>query len=192
MLMNISRWFLALILLGLASSHAKADNIDPKFQLQGGCCSIPLTTLNDPHFMFTFTQTGGITVATAEFVNETPFTIGRVNLDITDTVPLLFSADNSVDPYFTSASPTTPTLLSPGGHLLMSFFGTNGDFPGIPNMPCDCETGLSNHFIFSMTVADVPLHGSYSFKGTLFAIPEPSTILLLLTGGVLVLFFKRS
>jgi hypothetical protein len=192
MLMNISRWFLVVILLGLASSRATADSVDPKFQLQGGCCSTALHTLDDPNFTFTFTQTGGITIATAEFVNETPFTIGRVDLDITDTVPLLFSADNSVDPYFTNASPTTPTLLSPGGHLLMSFFGTNGDFPGIPNMPCDCEEGLSNHFIFSMTVADVPLNGSYSFKGTLFAIPEPSAILLLLTGGVLVLFFKRS
>jgi len=190
--MNISRWLLALILLGLASSGAVADSIDPQFKLEGGCCSIPLTTLDDPHFMFTFTQNDATTLATAEFVNETPFTIGRVDLDITDTVPLLFSADNSVDPYFTNASPTTPTLLMPGDHLLMSFFGTNGDFPGIPNMPCDCESGLSNHFIFSMSVGDVPLNGSYTFKGKLFAVPEPSTILLILPLGVLVLFFKRS
>jgi hypothetical protein len=197
--MIFSRWFLSLILLGLSSSIAMADSVDPVAKLGGGCCSTELHSLNDPLFVGSFTQTGGVTTVFFDFVNVTGFTIGAVNLDVTDNTPLTFSIDNTGDPYFNSFSPTSPTTLAPGDHLTLSWFGLDGTHLGIPprtSVSCDgevCTTvPLLAHFQFTFAVADVPLGGSFDFTGTLFAVPEPPALLLVLTGGVLLLFLKRS
>jgi len=80
-------------------------------KLGGGCCSVVLTSLTDPNFKGTFTQTGGVTTVFFDFINNTGFTIGAVNLDVTDNQTLTFAIDNMGDPYFTSFSPTTATPL---------------------------------------------------------------------------------
>jgi len=197
--MKISRWFFSLILLGLSSSIAMADSVDPVAKLGGGCCSIELHSLNDPNFTGSFTQSGGVTTVFFDFVNVTGFTVGAVSLDVTDNTPLTFSIDNTDDPYFNSFSPTSPTLLSPGDHLTLSWFGLDDTHLGIPprtSISCDGDVCFSepplSHFQFTFLVADVPLNGSFAFTGTLFAVPEPPALLLVLTGGVLLLFFKRS
>lgn len=196
--MKISRWLFSLVLLGLSSSLAMADSVDPVAKLGGGNLSIVLTSLNDPLFTGSFTQQGGQTIVSFDFINNTTFTIGQVNLDVTDNTPLTFSIDNTGDPYFTSFSPTSPTLLSPGDHLTLSWFGLDGTHLGIPPATsvscidgCFSSPPLSD-FLFTFTVGDVPTGGSFAFTGTLFAVPEPPALLLVLTGGVLLLFLKRS
>jgi hypothetical protein len=196
--MNFSRWFLSLILLGLSSSIAMADSVDPVAKLGGGGGSVVLTSLNDPNFTGTFTQTGLVTVVFFDFINNTGFTIGAVNLDVTDNQPLTFSIDNAGDPYFNNFSPTIPTLLSPPNHLTLSWFGTDATHLGIPPATLvSCSDGCFSipplsDFQFTFTVADVPTGGSFAFTGTLVPIPEPPALLLVLTGAVLLLFFKRS
>jgi hypothetical protein len=197
--MNFSRWFVSLILLGLSSSIAMADSVDPVAKLGGGCCSIVLTSLDDPNFKGTFTQTGGVTTVFFDFINNTGFTIGAVNLDVTDNQTLTFSIDNTGDPYFTSFSPTTATPLSPPDHLTLSWFGTDATHTGIPPATSvSCIDGCFSipplsDFQFTFLVGDVPTGGRFDFTGTLVAaVPEPPAFLLVLTGGVLLLFFKRS
>lgn len=196
--MNSSRWFLSLILLGFSSSLAMADSVDPVAKLGGGGGSIVLTQLNDPNFTGSFTQTGGVTTVLFDFINDTGFTVGAVNLDVTDNTLLTFSIDNTGDPYFNSFSPTSPTTLSPPDHLTLSWFGMDATHLGIPPATsvsciegCFSSPPLSD-FLFTFTVADVPLNGSFAFTGTLSAVPEPPALLLVLTGGVLLLFLKRS
>jgi hypothetical protein len=195
------RCLLILSILGLSSSVALANNIDPQAKLGGGGTLLVLLTGNDPHFTGTFTQTGGILFADFEFINGTGFTAGAMNLLTTDTVPLFFSTDNTGDPFFNTSSPTTPTLLSPGGSLTLSFFGTDATHPGIVSSTCttpnvsSCTTFLlGSDFVIEFSVGDVPLNGSFTFQGTLVPIstPEPPAILLVLAGGVLFPFFKRS
>jgi len=197
--MNFSRCFLSLILLGFSSSLAMADSVDPVAKLGGGGGSIVLTSLNDPNFTGSFTQTGGVITVFFDFVNETGFTVGEVDLDVTDNQLLIFSIDNTGDPYFTSFSPTIPTPLSPGDHLTLSWFGLDDTHLGIPprtSVSCDGDVCFSvpplSDFRFTFTVADVPTGGSFDFTGTLFAVPEPPALLLVLTGGVLLFFLKRS
>src|SRR5882762_6284258 len=52
--MNFSKWFLSLVLLGLSSSLAMADSVDPKFVPIGGGGSIILNSPNDPAFTFSY------------------------------------------------------------------------------------------------------------------------------------------
>jgi hypothetical protein len=216
MRVNISRWFLALIFLGLSSSIAMADGVDPKMGLQGGTGSTGLFSPNDPNFNFTV-QGGDFTSVgqskTFDFINATGQLAVGVNLVVTllqGTPPLIFTCVPFSE-YFTNCSPTTPTTLSDGGNLLIRFFTPNtgdGGFGGIPfatdlASPEQCD-GIQNCSTttagadFGVVVTDVGgdlVHlgtgQGFEVQGSL-VVPEPSTILLVLAGGILFLFFKRS
>jgi hypothetical protein len=202
MLMKISRWFFSLILLGLSSSVALADGADPKWSMGGDGGSKIILTANDSTFAGTFTQPLiKQTFTSFDFRNATGFTAGAVNLDVTDNTTLLFSIDPTiVNPYFSMFSPTGPTTLSPPDHLTLSWFGTDALHPGIVSANCTTHDFSScippipafSDFFFEVDVRDMNPGDSFSFTGILFPIPEPSTILLVLAGGVLFPFFKRS
>ena len=150
-------------LVGLASSVAKADGIDPRFVPIGGSGSIILTSPTDPAFQISFTKNG--TVGTVdcgsfggpagdlcidpsmtEFVNLTHQTWTSITLEITQQSAGLFFAalDNSVDPYF--ANSASGTLSN--GDAFVTFFGIDANHPGIlsadscPDGPHTC-TGPS-------------------------------------------------
>lgn len=201
--MKILRCCAIVILLGLSSTAALADSVppDPTAKLGGGGGSAIVLTPSDTTFSGTFTQPtgGGVTLAFFDFRNATGFTAGAVNLDVTDTVPLSFSTDNTGDPYFNTSSPTTPTPLLPGGDLTLSWFGTDATHTGIPSATCSSHSFSSctsvpsgSDFEFIFTVGDVLPGGSFSFQGTLVPMPEPPAVLLVLVGAVLFPFFKRS
>ena len=214
--MKTARWFLALALLGLSSSIAMADSADPRMGLLGGCCSTGQISPNDPNFQFTvdagdFTSIGE-TIAFS-FINATGQLATAVDLTLTlldSTPPLTFTCDPS-NQYFTNCSPQAPgSTLSDGGTLLVRFFSPNngeGGFGGIPfatdlSSPEQCD-GINNCSTetpgadFAVAVTDVGgdlvnLVGTQGFhaRGVL-EVPEPPTVLLGLTGGVLFLFFRR-
>lgn len=200
--MKSLRCYLILILLGLSSSAALADGIrDPGFLLGGGHTTIVLHTLNDANFAGTFTQSSpGVAVVNFDFINDTGFTIGAINLDVTDRQTLSFHIDNTPpNPYFRFFSPTGATTLSPTDPpLRLSWFGTDATHPGIPSatsFSCDTEcfsTPPLADFGFTVTVTDMAPGDRFDFTGSLVAIPEPPAILLVLAGGMLLILFKRS
>jgi hypothetical protein len=208
MLMKISRWLLTLILLSVASSIAMADSTDPKMGLQGGCCSTGLFSLNDPNFSFTVLASDFTTIGQTElfdFINATGQTATEVDLLanlIQGTPALTFICDPSSE-YFTQCSVTPEG----GGQTLIRFFDPNtgeGGFGGIPTAPdiecdgvhsCSTETPGAD---FAVYVQDVngdlvnlnQTTDGFTVQGTLL-VPEPSTVLLVLGAGVLLLLFKR-
>jgi hypothetical protein len=206
---KILRCCLILILLGLSSSAALPDPIDPQGGVSGGTGSTKLTSANDPNFQFTVF--GGTSPQFFDFINSTGRVAIGVNLLITlipGTRDLTFTCD-PFNIYFTNCSPQTPgTTLSQGATLLMSFFGLNADtgHNGIPNDPnptcteppfgCSSTTTADFAVFFKDATGTTDLSGLPTTEGFLvkgsFNLPEPSTILLVLTGGVLVFFFKRS
>jgi len=209
--MNLSRWIVILILLGLSSSVATADSVDPVAKLQGGCCSTKLISANDPNFQGTVL--GGSPSRSFDFINSTGSVAVGVNLVLAllpGTPTLTFICDPFSE-YFTNCNPQSPTTLSPGETLLIRFFDPNngeggvGGIPNDPNPSCDgvfaCSpspghlaadfaTVFANRPGFT-DLSDLPNTEGFSFKGSL-VLPEPPAILLLLTGGVLLFFFKRS
>src|SRR5882762_5639251 len=142
MLMHISRWFLGLTLLGLSSTAALADGIDPVAKLQGGTGSTDLLTPN-----FAFDVFGGSSPQSFDYINSTGQTAVGMNLLIT-LLPLTPSLTFICDPsntYFTNCNPQSPgTTLSQGGTLLISFFGldTETGHNGIPNDPNPACEGI--------------------------------------------------
>ena len=210
--MKISRWMLAVAVLGLISTAAWADTIDPKGKLVGGGGSTGLFTLTDSYFNGTVFGDGGGTLVDFPFVNLTNILVGEVDLLITNDSQdtLSFSADPS-NYYFTSASPITPVPVAPGGTVLMTFFGLNPDL-GLNGLPFStdfsCGEGESSHnctdnsgngsdFSVQFDVTDLsslglnPDQATFDFKGTLVATPEPPTVLILLAGAGLLLLLKR-
>jgi hypothetical protein len=157
MLVNISRWILGLVLLGLSSSVVRADSIDPKdpkFVPIGGCCSIVLTSPTDPAFQISFTKNGSVGTVdcgsfggpsddqcidplNTEFVNNTHKTWSAITLDITkQSAGLAFTVldNNAIDPYFAHA---TSGFLT-NGDAFVEFFGIDSTHPGIlPAFGCD-------------------------------------------------------
>jgi hypothetical protein len=204
---NISRWFLALIFLGLSSSIAMADGVDPTMGLQGGTDATGLFSPNDPNFAFTvlgsnFTQGSS---EFFDFINATGQTAVGVNLlatllPNTNTPTLTFTCAET-NAYFNTCNVTTLA----NGQVQISYSNTGeGGLGGIPNDPNpSCNEGPTNcnpsvdAADFAVVVTDV--HGDlaglapgqgFSVQGTL-AVPEPSTVLLVLAGGILFLVFKR-
>lgn len=198
------RWFMILIVLGLSSSIALADGIDPKMGLQGGTGSTGLFSPNDPNFSFTVFGSE-FTSGSSEFfdfINATGQTALGVNLVATllaGTPTLTFSCAES-NSYFNTC---TVTPLQ-NGQVLISYSNTGeGGLGGIPNDPnpsCDGPGSCSPSVPaadFAVVVTDVggdlanlPQGEGFSVQGNL-AVPEPSTVLLVLTGGIIFLFFKR-
>jgi hypothetical protein len=208
--MKISRWMLVAVVLGLMSSAAMGDTIDPQVKLKGGSGSTGLFSLTDPNF--SFTVNGSASPQPFYFINATGQLVGEVDLLITligGTPPLTFTVDPA-NPYFTDASVTS--LVT--GQTLIRFFGLNtgelgyGGLPFATDLPspesCDtihsCSTDTPGAD-FTVEFADIPgttdLSGlpsneGFNVTGTLVATPEPSTMLLVLAGAALLLLLKRS
>jgi hypothetical protein len=213
------RCCLILILLGLSSSAALADGIpDPGFGLGGGHTTTVLTSPTDPafaiHYLFGTTATApcspppftGTNCFSTNFINDTGMTFSSIRFDITaHTAGLVFSCNNTGDPYFDNCNTTTDPIT---GDPVITFFG-NTTHPGIlpatsctpseggPTTPC---TGPSTNegtlllydFAVINDVSDAQHAGDfYDAKGTA-TVPEPSSVLLVLAGGMLLFLFKRS
>ena len=154
--MNISRWFLSLILIGLTSSIAMADSVDPKFVPIGGGGSIILNSPTDPAFTFSYlfgaTQTvdcgqvdgsfsdAGFTCidpANTEFVNNSGRAWTSLTLEFTGiSGGLIFSpTDNAnfIDPYFNNSA----SGINEDGNPFVTFFGIDEGHPGI--LPGTCS-----------------------------------------------------
>lgn len=144
--MNVSRWFLALIILGLSSSIAMADSVDPKFVPIGGTGSIILTSPTDPAFQISFIRNGNVGTVdcgsfggpsddrcinpdNTEFVNFSHQTWSAITLEIThQSLGLVFSTlNNDIDPYFAHSA----FGLLENGDAFVTFFGIDSTHPGI-------------------------------------------------------------
>jgi hypothetical protein len=159
------RCCLILILLGLSSTAALANGIDPKFVPIGGTGSVILHSPNDP--AFTFAYVGGVTPTTdcgnvssaffdlgqtcidptftnTEFINDSGQAWTSITLEFTSISPstLAFSPTdnaNSVDPYFNNS---TSGILD-NGHPFVTFFGIDATHPGILPTTNNCPDGPS-------------------------------------------------
>lgn len=203
--MKFTRLLVLVVLFGLTCSVALADGTDPVMKLGGGGGSTPLTTFT---FSFSFTKTSSTqTTATFDFINNTGFTIGEVDLLATGT-GLGFSCDNTGDVYFNTCTPTT-TTASP---VTISYFGLDATHFGIPfatqvtcndggieeevfrdedNQSCTAVPVLSD-FMFTVNVTDMTVGQSFTAAGTLVPTPETGTLVLTLAGGLLFLLYKRA
>jgi hypothetical protein len=210
-LVKISRWFLTLILLGLSCSAGLADGIDPGVKLQGGSDATGLFTPADPNFSFTVFGNSFTVVGQSEefdFINFTNEVAIGVNLVATllPGTPTLTYTCGAESEYFLECS-VTP--LGSGQTLIRYFDPNTGDggLGGIPfatdfsDTSCDgpqsCST-TTNGADFGVVVTDI--NGDlvnlgqgqgFQVQGTLL-VPEPSSIFLVLGGGVLLFLFKRS
>jgi hypothetical protein len=148
-------------------------------------------TCIDPHF--------------TDFVNNSGVAWKAIQFDIKsvagDITQSSFSAiqDPSVDPYFLFASTTT----NAAGDTILSFFGTDSTHPGIlPATGCDGDVCTGPFlddtriplfdFGILVDVNDALTKGdSFTAQGTASTVPEPSSLLLFLTGGAIFLILKR-
>lgn len=209
--MNISRWCLTLILLGLSSSAGLADGIDPGVKLQGGTDATGLFSPTDPNFAFTVLGSNFTVIGQSEefdfinFTNQLAIGVNLVATLLPNTPSLTYTCDPTSE-YFTMCQ-VTPLG---SGQTLISFSDPNtgeGGFGGIPfatdfgDGSCDgvhsCSTATPGAD-FGVVVTDVngdlvDLGQGQGFKvqGTLL-VPEPSTLFLVLAGGVFLFLFKRS
>jgi hypothetical protein len=160
------RCCLILILLGLSSSVALANGIDPKFVPIGGTGSVILNSPNDP--AFTFSYVGGVTPVTdcgnvspdfvdlgrtcidpthtnTEFINHSGQIWTSLTLEFTSISPSTLSFTptdnaNTVDPYFNNSR----SGFLDNGHPFVTFFGIDSMHPGIlPADPNSCGDGPS-------------------------------------------------
>jgi hypothetical protein len=207
--MKISRWWLVALLLGLMSSAAMADGVDPQVKLIGGGTSTGLFSLNDPNF--SFTVYGGTSPQNFDFINATGQLVGEVDLLVSllaQTPALTFTVDPS-NPYFTNATVTTLDT----GQTLIRFFGLNtgelgyGGLPFATDLPspdsCDgvhsCFTNTPGaDFIVQFAdnpgttdLSTLPSTEGFNVVGTLVAAPEPSTMLLVLVGVAMLALLKK-
>lgn len=215
--MKISRWFAILAFVGgimafvgFSPSTARADSLppDPGVKLCCGGGSTNLTSPTDPNFVIDFNAANGAD-QTFSFINDTGQTAIAVDLVLTaetdatgnpvSPFDLVFTCDNTIDPYFTNCSPETPTQTT-----LISFFGLDPEFGfnGIPTAPpgtvrctneenpADCTfSGPSGSADFSFEIHNETTD-SFILKGTL-EVPEPSTVLLVIVGVLFVFVFRR-
>jgi hypothetical protein len=159
--MYISRWILGLILLGVLSSGAKADSVDPKFVPIGGCCSVVINSMND-FSAFTFGYQFGTTATTdcgnvhnsffdqgrtcidpthtnLSFINNTGHTWTSLTLEFTKISGLLIFSPtanaNTIDPYYNNSTfGIDPITENP----FVRFFGLDATHPGIlPAFGCE-------------------------------------------------------
>jgi hypothetical protein len=206
---NTSRWFLTLILLGLSSSAGLADGIDPGVKLQGGSDATGLFSPNDPNFSFTVLGSDFTVEGQTEefdfinFTNKLAIGVDLVATLLPGTPALTYICDPASE-YFTKC------LVTPlgSGRTLIRFSDPNTGEGGLGGIPfatdfsegsCDgvhsCSTSTPGAD-FGVVVADikrdlVDLGPGQGFKvqGTLL-VPEPSTLFLVLGGGMLLVLFK--
>jgi PEP-CTERM motif len=201
-ILRISRWvailaFAGAILafVGLSSSTALADAItDPGVKLKpppGG--STPLFTPDDPNFTLNVAAGPSTIPQLFDFINEIGRTAIGVNLNLisengssSGSFNLLFTCDNSADPYFTTCSPG----LTPTKTTLISFFGLDPEASknGIPSCIGESCSGTAADFEFAV-INDTA--SPFILRGHLL-VPEPSTVLLLLVGVGFLFLFRRA
>jgi hypothetical protein len=190
--------------LGISCTAVLADGTDPVMKLGGGGNSEVLTTNT---FSFSFTQTTPPSSSFfIDFINNTHTTVTTLDLLITGSAGLVFSCDNSIDPYFTHCG----SSIQESGQYLVSFFGLDATHLGIPfatkvkcedgedgfededGGPTTCSaTPILSDFGVTVGVSDMAPGQSFSVAGTLIA-PEPSSLMLVLAGGMLFLLYKRA
>lgn len=200
--MKITRFLVLVALFGFTCSVALADGTDPVMKLGGGGSSEVLTSNT---FNFSFTQTNPPqTSFFIDFINNTGQRVTALDLLITGSAGLIFSCDNAIDPYFTGCN----TTLENNGKYLIEFAGLDATHLGIPfatSVNCDdddeeLEDGGTttciakpplSDFGITVGVADMTFGQNFSVVGTLIA-PEPSSLVLVLAGALLFLFYKRT
>lgn len=225
--MKLVRWAAVVAFLALSANLALADGVgDPRFQTQGGGGSAIIDSLTgDPNFQVNYTAgitplgscaSSGVTTTNTcfvtNFINHTGQTWTGISFLITSVGGQIgqntFSADNTNDPYFTTASLSFDNL----GRAILSFFGTDATHPGIqsadinefscsdgsgtctgppPFFPPGYEGPGINSFDFGILV-DVETFinkgDSFTAQGSA-AVPEPKSIFLLIAGAALVGYF---
>ena len=202
--MKITRLLVMVAFLGISCTVALADGTDPVMKLGGGGHSQVLTT---DTFSFSFTQTKPPSSSFfIDFINNTHTTVTELDLLITGSAGLVFTCDNSIDPYFTGCG----SAIQEDGKYLITFSGLNGTHLGIPfatrvrcedgedgfqdedGGPTTCSaTPILSDFGVTVGVSDMATGQSFSVAGTLIA-PEPSSLMLVLAGGMLLLLYKRA
>ncbi|HUL32457.1 MAG TPA: PEP-CTERM sorting domain-containing protein [Candidatus Eisenbacteria bacterium] len=212
--MKLARYFVMVGILAVSCSMALADSTnDPIFKLGPGGQS--QTVGLDGSFSFSFTQTQSCSTdstctAVFDFINDTGKFQTSLNLFLSSASGLSFSCgDNSNDPYFTNCSSVFDEAA--GGYDI-SFFGLDVTHWGIPfailtncgngwewedydadNQGSNCQV-LPHLADFSLTadVSDMSVDQSFSGQGQLGGpVPEPSSLILLAVGGMLVLLLGR-
>jgi len=199
---KFTRLLVLVAFFGIACSVTLATGTDPVMKLGGGGGSQVLTT---PSFSFSFTQTSPPQSSFfVDFINNTGKNMSAVDLLITGSTGLVFTCDNSIDPYFTNCG----TALQDNGKFLITFFGLDATHLGIPfatlvrcadgterledegSTSCTAVPALSD-FGFTVGVQDMVAGQNFSVAGTLVA-PEPSSLALVLAGGLLFLLYRRT
>jgi hypothetical protein len=199
---KITRFLVLVALFGFTCSVALADGTDPVMKLGGGTNSEVLTTNT---FSFSFTQTSPPqTSIFVDFINDTHTLITELDLLITGSPGLVFSCDNTIDPYFAHCG----TSVLQSGQYDISFFGLDASHHGIPfavevecddgseelldegTTDCEAKPALSD-FGITVAVGDMTAGQSFTAAGTLVA-PEPSSLVLLFVGGLLFLLYRRT
>jgi hypothetical protein len=203
----MTRLLVLVAILGISCTVALADGTDPVMKLGGGGGSEVLTGNT---FSFSFTQPSPpklpLTSFFIDFINDTGKNMIALDLLVTGSTGLVFSCDNTIDPYFTGCT----TTLENNGKYLLVFSGLDATHLGIPfatKVVCDdgedgfededggattCKaTPILSDFGITVGVTDMAPGQSFSAAGTLIA-PEPSSLVLLLAGGLLFLLYKRT
>ncbi len=206
--MKIARILLVAALFAASASLALADGTnDPTFKLGGGNTS---TTIGPGgSFNFSFTQTDPPqSTFTIDYINATGQVVNFLNLFLTGSSDLSFNCDNTGDPYFTGCTSTNEN-----GGTLISFSGTDATHHGIPyaiftncgngwewedydadNSGTNCKAWPpQSDFLITVDLTSnggMPAGDSFSAQGQI-GVPEPSSIVLLLSGGMLFLLYRR-
>ena len=179
--MKLYRYLMLMGLLGIAATGANAGPIpiDPGIILRGGGGSIPITGLT---FAGTFPQPAGNPSGCTDpncidYNNANDFTFSAIHLFFTSSVPLTYTCDNSVDPFYTGCSVS-------GNEV--TFACAEGSFCG----------GIGSGAHFSLAITDLPSGDTASFRGfanTGFSpLPEPaSALLFVIAMGAIALVLKR-
>jgi hypothetical protein len=167
--MRILRWFLVFILLGLSSSVALADGIDPAIGVEGGTGS----TLWTGSTIFTITS--------ANFTSDTFFiltgTITNFDFNFGNTEQGPFSSLEG------SAFPTVTTIV-PGFEALLSG-GTIFPVSACDGCPTGTQRGNQIFGDFRFVLIDAVIGSTVTVTSN---VPEPGTLILMLSGlGAMVL-----
>jgi hypothetical protein len=202
---KISSVLVLVALLGFTCSVALADGTDPVFKLGGDGHSEVLTSDTfafsvNPSQEFSCNVTD--VCVSLDFINFTGAT--AIKLNLLAPAGFTYSCDNTVDPYFTSCTPLTPTP----GPTTISFFGLDATHLGIQTAhkifgecesddeeddTCTADNGALSDF--NLTI-DLGLPGaitnSFTVDGTLVPAAEPGTLVLVFAAGLGLLALKRS
>jgi hypothetical protein len=172
-LVNISRWFLVVIFLGLSSSVALADGVDPALGVKGGTDS----TLWPGSVTFTISSADAICDVTCDFTSGSFF----INKGTITNFLATFNTEQG--PFSTlEGSAFTVSTITPGFVALLSG-GTI--FPGSSESECtDCSVPANQifgNFFFQLQGVTLGSNGETNVTFT-SNVPEPGTIILFLSG----------